>query len=65
MREKYEDNDFLNGYIIIAALLLFGSKLLKWFGISINDTLQLVLIVAMSVFLIIGIVKAIIGKMKE
>lgn len=65
MREKYEDNDFLNGYIIIAGLLLFGSKLLKWFGISINDTLQLVLIVAMVVFLIIGIVKAIIDKMKE
>lgn len=65
MRERDDDNYFLNGYIIIAALLLFGSKLLKWFGISINDTLQLVLIVAMFVFLIIGIVKAIRDKMKE
>lgn len=65
MRERDDDNDFLNGYIIIAGLLLFGSKLLKWFGISINDTLQLVLIVAMVVFLIIGIVKAIIDKMKK
>lgn len=65
MRERDDDNDFLNGYIIIAGLLLFGSKLFKWFGISINDTLQLVLIVAMVVFLIIGIVKAIRDKMKE
>lgn len=65
MRERDDDNYFLNGYIIIAGLLLFGSKLLKWFGISINDTLQLVLIVAMFVFLIIGIVKAIRDKMKE
>ena len=65
MRERDDDNYFFNGYIIIAALLLFGSKLLKWFGISINDTLQLVLIVAMFVFLIIGIVKAIRDKMKE
>lgn len=65
MRERDDDNYFLNGYIIIAALILSGSKLLKWFGISINDTLQLVLIVAIIVFLIIGIVKAIRDKMKE
>lgn len=65
MRERDDDNYFLNGYIIIAALILFGSKSLKWFGISINDTLQLVLIVAMFVFLIIGGVKAIRDKMKE
>lgn len=65
MRERDDDNDFLNGYIIIAGLLLIGSKLLKWFGISINDTLQLVLIVAMVVFFIIGCVKAFIDKMKE
>lgn len=65
MREKYEDNDFLNGYIIIAAFLLLGLKSLKWFGISINDTLHLVLLVAFFVFLIIGIVKAIRDKMKE
>lgn len=65
MRERDDDNDFLNGYIIIAGLLLFGSKLLKWFGISINSTLQWVLIVAMVVFFIIGCVKALIDKMKE
>lgn len=65
MREKYEDNDFLNGYIIIAAFLLLGLKSLKWFGISINDTLQGVLIGLGFVFLIIGGVKAFIDKMKE
>ena len=65
MSEEYEDNDFSNGYIIIAGLIFIGSKLLKLFGISINDTLQLVLIVAMVVFFIIGCVKAFIDKMKE
>ena len=65
MRERDDDNYFLNGYIIIAGLLLLGLKSLKWFGISINDTLHLVLIVAFFVFLIIGIVKAIRDKMKE
>lgn len=65
MRERDDDNYFLNGYIIIAAFLIFGLKLLKWFGISINDTLHLVLFVAFFVFLIIGIVKAIRDKMKE
>ncbi|MEE1143026.1 MAG: hypothetical protein U0L22_05260 [Bacteroidales bacterium] len=65
MRERDDDNDFLNGYIIIAGFLLLGLKSLKWFGISINDTLHLVLLVAFFVFLIIGIVKAIRDKMKE
>lgn len=65
MRERDDDNYFLNGYIIIAVFLIFGLKLLKWFGISINDTLHLVLFVAFFVFLIIGIVKAIRDKMKE
>ncbi|MEE0947149.1 MAG: hypothetical protein UH543_08220 [Bacteroidales bacterium] len=65
MRERDDDNYFLNGYIIIAVLLMLGLKSLKWFGISINDTLHLVLLVAFFVFLIIGIVKAIRDKMKE
>ena len=65
MREKYEDNDFLNGYIIIAGLLILGPKSLKWFGISINDTLQWVLLGLGFVFLIIGGVKGFIDKMKE
>lgn len=65
MREKYEDNDFLNGYIIIAALLFLGLKSLKWFGISINDTLLWVLLGLGFLFLIIGGVKAFIDKMKE
>lgn len=65
MRERDDDNYFLNGYIIIAGLLMLGLKSLKWFGISINDTLHLVLLVALFVFLIIGIVKAIRDKMKE
>lgn len=65
MRERDDDNYFLNGYIIIAVLLMLGLKSLKWFGISINDTLHLVLFVAFFVFLIIGIVKAIRDKMKE
>lgn len=65
MRERDDDNYFFNGYIIIAGILIFGLKSLKWFGISINDTLHLVLFVAFFVFLIIGIVKAIRDKMKE
>ena len=65
MRERDDDNYFFNGYIIIAVLLMLGLKSLKWFGISINDTLHLVLLVAFFVFLIIGIVKAIRDKMKE
>lgn len=65
MRERDDDNYFLNGYIIIAGLLLFGPKSLKWFGISINDTLQWVLLVAFFVFLIIGGVKGFRDKMKE
>ncbi len=65
MREKYEDNDFLNGYIIIAGLLIFGLKPLKWFGISVNSTLSLVLLGLGFLFLIIGCVKAFIDKMKE
>lgn len=65
MRERDDDNDFLNGYIIIAGLLLFGSKSLKWFGISVNSTLQWVLLGLGFLFLIIGGVKAFIGKMKE
>ena len=65
MRERDDDNYFLNGYTIIAVFLFCGIKLLKLFGISINDTLHLVLFVAFFVFLIIGIVKAIRDKMKE
>lgn len=65
MRERDDDNDFLNGYIIIAGLLFLGLKSLKWFGISINYTLQGVLIGLCFVFLIIGGVKAFIDKMKE
>lgn len=65
MRERDDDNDFLNGYIIIAGLLFLGLKSLKWFGISINYTLQGVLIGLGFVFLIIGGVKAFIDKMKE
>lgn len=65
MREKYEDNDFLNGYIIIGGLLFLGLKSLKWFGISVNSTLQWVLLGLGFLFLIIGGVKAFICKMKE
>ncbi len=65
MRERDDDNDFLNGYIIIAGILIFGLKSLKWFGISINDTLSWVLLGLGFLFLIIGGVKAFIDKMKE
>lgn len=65
MRERDDDNYFFNGYIIIAGILIFGLKSLKWFGISINDTLSWVLLGLGFLFLIIGGVKAFIDKMKE
>lgn len=54
-----------NVYATIGILIVLVYKSLKLFGISINSTLQWVLVGAGVLFLIIGIVKAIIDKMKE
>lgn len=55
MGEEDEDNDFLNVYNTIGGLIFIGSKLLKHFGVSINDTLQWVLFGLGFLFFIIGI----------
>ncbi|MEE1251886.1 MAG: hypothetical protein UHK52_02180 [Bacteroidales bacterium] len=66
-KEKETENDsyVLNVYATIGLLIVLVYKSLKLFGISINSTLQWVLVGAGVLFLIIGIVKAIIDKMKE
>jgi hypothetical protein len=55
MGEEYEDNNFLNVYNTIGLLIVIGSKLLKRFGVSINDTLELVLLLVGIAFAVIGI----------
>lgn len=69
MREEEtetEDDSYVpNVYATIGLLIVLVYKSLKLFGISINSTLQGVLVGAGVLFLIIGIVKAIRDKMKE
>lgn len=64
-KEKEDDSYVPNVYATIGILIVLVYKSLKLFGISINSTLQWVLGGAGVLFLIIGIVKAIIDKMKE
>lgn len=64
-KEKGDDSYMLNVYATIGLLIVLVYKSLKLFGISINSTLQWVLVGAGVLFLIIGIVKAIRDKMKE
>ncbi len=44
-----------NIYTVIGALLILGSRVLKWFGISVNSSLELVLLLVGFAFAVIGI----------